>query len=101
MTAMSRTNDAILFAGQVHLFVQADDKDVEHLANKLPSSDSSDYGKPFGEVFKDAGYNFYKIDPMLFSPARVAVTSLLSGNTFHAGKIDKELLNKSFSTKCG
>ena len=101
MTAMSRTNDAILFAGQVHLFVQADDKDVEHLAVNLPSSASSDYGKPFGEVFKDAGYNFYKIDPMLFSPARVAVTSLLSGNTFHAGKIDKELLNKSFSTKCG
>lgn len=101
MTAMSRTNDAILFAGQVHLFVQADDKDVEHLANNLPSSASSDYGKPFGEVFKDAGYNFYKIDPMLFSPARVAVTSLLSGNTFHAGKVDKELLDRSFSNKCG
>jgi methenyltetrahydromethanopterin cyclohydrolase len=101
MTAMSRTNDAILFAGQVHLFVQADDRDVEHLANNLPSSASGDYGKPFGEVFKQAGYNFYKIDPMLFSPARVAVTSLLSGNTFHAGKIDKELLNKSFTTKCG
>jgi methenyltetrahydromethanopterin cyclohydrolase len=101
MTVMSRTNDAILFAGQVHLFVQADDSDVEHLANNLPSSASSDYGKPFGEVFKDAGYNFYKIDPMLFSPARVTVTSLLSGNTFHAGKIDKELLDKSFSNKCG
>ncbi len=101
MTSMSRTNDAILFAGQVHLFVQADDKDVEHLAVNLPSSASSDYGKPFGEVFKEAGYNFYKIDSMLFSPARVAVTSLLSGNTFHAGRIDKELLNKSFSTKCG
>jgi len=101
MTAMSRTNDAILFAGQVHLFVYADDKDVEDLANKLPSSASSDYGKPFGDVFKDAGYNFYKIDPMLFSPARVAVTSLLSGKTFHAGKIDKELLDKSFSNKCG
>ena len=101
MTAMSRTNDAILFAGQVHLFVQAEDKDVEHLANSLPSSASSDYGKPFGEVFKDAGYNFYKIDPMLFSPARVTVTSLLSGNTFHAGKIDKALLDRSFNNKCG
>ncbi len=101
MTAMSRTNDAILFAGQVHLFVNADDIDVKQLANNLPSSASSDYGKPFGNIFKDVGYDFYKIDPMLFSPARVAVTSLKSGNTFHAGRIDKELLDKSFSHKCG
>lgn len=101
MTAMSRTNDAILFAGQVHLFVEMSDDDAEKLAKNLPSSASSDYGKPFGEVFKDVGYDFYKIDPLLFSPAKVAVTALESGNTFHAGKIDLELLDKSFSNKCG
>lgn len=101
MTAMSRTNDSILFAGQVHLFVMSDDADAKHLANNLPSSSSKDYGKPFGEIFKEVNYDFYKIDPMLFSPARVAVTSLVSGNTYHAGKIDKKLLNKSFTTKCG
>ena len=101
MTAMSRTNDSILFAGQVHLFVMSDDSDAKELANNLPSSSSSDYGKPFGEIFKAVNYDFYKIDPMLFSPARVSVTSLVSGNTFHAGKIDKKLLDKSFSTKCG
>lgn len=101
MTAMSRTNDAILFAGQVHLFIQAGDDEAEQLANNLPSSASGDYGKPFGEVFKDVEYDFYKIDPMLFSPARVAVTALESGNTFHAGKIDLALLDKSFSNKCG
>lgn len=101
LTAMSRTNDAILCAGQVHLFVKAKDVEAEDLANKLPSSASSDYGKPFGETFREVGYNFYKIDPMLFSPARVAVTSLVSGNTFHAGRIDRNLLDKSFSHKCG
>lgn len=101
MTAMSRTNDSILFAGQVHLFVMSDDSDAKHLANNLPSSSSKAYGKPFGEIFKEVNYQFYKVDPLLFSPARVSVTSLVSGNTFHAGKIDKELLNKSFSTKCG
>ncbi len=97
LTAMGRTNDAILFAGQVHLMVQGDDADIEELANKLPSSASSDYGKPFSEVFKATGYDFYKIDPMLFSPAKVVVTSLKSGNTFHSGKIDMALLDKSFS----
>ncbi len=101
MTAMSRTNDAILFAGQVHLFVNSGDDEAQQLAEKLPSSSSSDYGKPFGNVFQDVGYDFYKIDPMLFSPARVSVTSLKTGYTFHAGSIDAELLDKSFSNLCG
>jgi methenyltetrahydromethanopterin cyclohydrolase len=100
ITAMSRTNDAILFAGQVHLFISAEDKEAEELASQLPSSQSKDYGKPFGEIFKDVNYDFYKIDPKLFSPARVSVTSLVTGNTFHAGKIDKELLDRSFSYEC-
>jgi len=101
LTAMSRTNDAILFGGQVHLFVQAQDNEAEVLACKLPSSASRDYGKPFGAIFKDVNYDFYKIDPMLFSPARVSVTSLITGKTFHAGKVDMNLLDKSFNNQCG
>ena len=101
LTAMSRTNDAILFAGQVHLFLQTGDEEAEELEKNVPSSASNDYGKPFGEVFKAVEYDFYKIDPMLFSPARVAVTAMDTGNTFHAGKIDLALLDKSFSNKCG
>ena len=97
LTAMSRTNDSILFAGQIHLFVDASDDEAEQLAKQLPSSSSADYGKPFGEIFKAVNYDFYKIDPMLFSPARVAVSSLTTGHTFHAGQIDLDLLDKSFS----
>ena len=97
LTAMSRTNDSILFAGQIQLFVEASDDDARELANKLPSSSSNDYGRPFGEIFKDVGYDFYKIDPMLFSPAQVAVSSLSTGHTFHAGEINLDLLDKSFN----
>lgn len=97
LIAMSRTNDSILFAGQIHLFVEASDEDAEELANNLPSSASSDYGRPFGEIFKSVGYDFYKVDPQLFSPARVAISSLTTGHTFHAGKIDLDLLDKSFN----
>ena len=97
LTAMSRTNDSILFAGQIQLFVEATDEDAEELANALPSSTSKDYGKPFGEIFKDVNYDFYKIDPMLFSPAKVSMSSLTTGHTFHAGKIDLDLLDKSYS----
>ena len=94
--AMGRTNDAILFAGQVHLFVKGSDEAAEKMARELPSSTSSDYGKPFAEVFKDYEYDFFKVDAMLFSPASVIVTAVESGKSFRAGKLDEELLDKSF-----
>jgi methenyltetrahydromethanopterin cyclohydrolase len=99
LTAMSRTNDAILFAGQVQLYVDSDDGEAKQLSEQLPSSASGDYGRPFGEIFKAVNYDFYQIDPMLFSPARVTVSSLRSGNSFEAGRIDSELLHRSFSGK--
>ncbi|HEB78777.1 MAG TPA: methenyltetrahydromethanopterin cyclohydrolase [Methylothermaceae bacterium] len=96
ITAMGRTNDAILFAGQVHLFVKGDAEAAEKLAHDLPSSTSRDYGKPFAQVFKEYNYDFFKVDPMLFSPASVMVTAVESGRTFRAGKLDEDLLARSF-----
>jgi len=94
--AMGRTNDSILFAGQVHLFVKGSDEAAEKLAKELPSSTSKDYGKPFAEIFKQCDYDFFKIDGMLFSPASVIVTAVESGKTFRAGKLDNALLDLSF-----
>jgi methenyltetrahydromethanopterin cyclohydrolase len=94
--AMGRTNDAILFAGQVHLFVKGSDSAAEQLANELPSSTSKDYGKPFADIFKQYDYDFFKIDAMLFSPASVIVTAVESGKSFRAGKLDNGLLDLSF-----
>ncbi len=94
--AMGRTNDAILFAGQVHIFVKGSDEAAEKLATALPSSTSKDYGKPFAEIFKACNYDFFKIDGMLFSPASVIVTAVESGNSFRAGKLDNALLDQSF-----
>ncbi len=97
LTAMGRTNDAILFGGRVQLFVSGEDAAAEDLARRLPSSASSDYGQPFAQVFKAAGHDFYKIDPLLFAPAQVIVTCLDSGRGFRAGHLDGELLERSFS----
>ena len=94
--AMGRTNDAILFAGQVHIFVKGSDDDAKKLADALPSSTSKDYGKPFADIFKACEYDFFKIDAMLFSPASVIVTAVDSGKTFRAGHIDNALLDQSF-----
>lgn len=95
--AMGRTNDAILFAGRVQLFVKGDDVAAEKLAKELPSSTSRDYGKPFAQIFKDYEYDFFKVDPMLFSPASVMVTAVDSGKTFRGGALDSALLEKSFT----
>jgi methenyltetrahydromethanopterin cyclohydrolase len=94
--AMGRTNDSILFAGQVHLFVKGSDEEAEKLAKALPSSTSKDYGKPFADIFKAYEYDFFKIDGMLFSPASVIVTAVESGKSFRAGKLDNALLDLSF-----
>jgi methenyltetrahydromethanopterin cyclohydrolase len=94
--AMGRTNDSILFAGQVHLFVKGSDEAAEKLANELPSSTSKDYGKPFADIFKAYEYDFFKVDAMLFSPASVIVTAVESGKSFRAGKLDNDLLDLSF-----
>ncbi|MCK4842394.1 MAG: methenyltetrahydromethanopterin cyclohydrolase [Methylococcales bacterium] len=94
--AMGRTNDAILFAGQVQLYVKGSDEEAEKLATALPSSTSKDYGKPFAEIFKACNYDFFKIDGMLFSPASVIVSNVETGNSYRAGKLDNALLDQSF-----
>lgn len=96
LQAMGRTNDAILFGGLVHLYVDADDTEAEALALALPSSASRDFGRPFAEVFAAYDHDFFKIDPMLFSPAAVCISSLKTGNSHRAGAIDTGLLGASF-----
>lgn len=96
LIGMGRTNDAILFGGHAHLFVKGSDDAAAKLAKDLPSSSSRDYGRPFAEVFKAVNMDFYKIDPMLFSPAAVTVTALETGNTFTSGKLDAALIDQSF-----
>lgn len=97
MTAMGRTNDAILFGGHVNLQVRGDDAAAAKLAEDLPSCASKDYGKTFAEVFKFYEMDFYKIDPMLFSPAQVTVTNVDTGKVFTAGYLNADLINLSFS----
>jgi len=97
LTAMGRTNDAILFGGRVQLFVAGEEAAAEELARRMPSEASKDYGQPFSQVFKGAGHDFYKIDPLLFAPAQIIVTCLKTGRSFRAGHLNAELLERSFS----
>jgi len=96
MTGMGRTNDAILFGGQVQLFVNATDEEAQDLAEKMPSNTSSDYGRPFAEIFKSYEYDFFKIDGSLFSPAKVTITNTNTGKSFTAGELNHDMLSQSF-----
>jgi methenyltetrahydromethanopterin cyclohydrolase len=95
MRAIGRTNDCILYGGQARYTVQAEDDELTQLAARLPASGSTDYGTPFYDIFKRYDNDFYKIDPMLFSPAEVWLTSATSGRTFHAGRLNPEVLRAS------
>jgi methenyltetrahydromethanopterin cyclohydrolase len=97
VTAMGRTNDAIVYGGRVHLFVTGSANDAHALANELPSEGSRDYGRPFAEIFNQAKGDFYAIDPLLFSPAEVIITALDTGQTFRKGRVDASLLDASFA----
>lgn len=96
LDAMGRTNDAILYGGRVHLTVRGGDDAARLLAKELPSLNSRDYGRGFADIFKAAEYDFYKIDGALFAPAEVWVSSLESGRTWHAGRLNLNLLREQW-----
>ena len=95
ITSMGRTNDAILYGGNVELKVRGTDEQISKLAKNLPSTSSKDYGKPFAEIFKNYKGDFYAIDPNLFSPGKVTITSLETNKIFVEGKLNSDLLDKS------
>jgi methenyltetrahydromethanopterin cyclohydrolase len=95
MRAIGRANDCVLYGGTVHLTVDAEDDALEALAPRVPSSASRDYGTPFYELFKRYEWDFYKVDPHLFSPAIVSLTSTRSGRTFEAGRVNAAVLRQS------
>jgi methenyltetrahydromethanopterin cyclohydrolase len=95
LRGIGRTNDCILYGGQAHYVVRGDDTELADLAARLPANASKDYGMPFYEIFERYDKDFYKIDPLLFSPAEVWLTSATSGRSFHAGGVNLEVLRQS------
>ena len=98
LKAMGKTNDAVLFGGRTYYYIESEEgDDLKSLAENLPSSASKDYGRPFYEIFKEADYDFYKIDKGMFAPAEVFINDLRTGEVFRAGFVNEELLIKSFN----
>ncbi|MEX2681749.1 MAG: methenyltetrahydromethanopterin cyclohydrolase, partial [Candidatus Sigynarchaeota archaeon] len=99
LKAMGRTNDAILAGGNVNLTVDVPKEDEDKLWEvmaSVPSSTAKGYGEPFYTAFKAVEFDFYKIDPGIFAPAVVIVNNIQTGKAKVFGKLDAELLKKSF-----
>jgi methenyltetrahydromethanopterin cyclohydrolase len=92
LQAIGRTNDAVLYGGQAWYTLRTEDARIEEMIDRLPSSASHDYGTPFYDLFRRYDGDFYRIDPLLFSPAEVFVNNVTSGRTFHAGQVNVEMI---------
>ena len=94
--AIGRTNDAILYGGRVNIWVNAEDDQLAEIGPKVPASASADWGAPFRTIFARYDQDFYKIDPILFSPAEIVLHNLKSGRSFAFGRIKADVLYQSF-----
>jgi methenyltetrahydromethanopterin cyclohydrolase len=96
LASIGRTNDAILYGGRANLWLKCDDDAIADVGPKVPASASSDYGAPFADIFARYNHDFYKIDPLLFSPGLVTFHNLTSGRTFMFGQTNEAVLRESF-----
>jgi methenyltetrahydromethanopterin cyclohydrolase len=96
LAGIGRTNDAILYGGEVTLWMRSTDEALAALAPQIPSSASRDYGRPFAEIFESFGRDFYKIDKHLFSPAAVTLVNLATGRSFRGGQLRPDIVQRSF-----
>lgn len=97
LTGIGLTNDAILYGGSVTLWVTGDDDSIASVGPKVPSSSSAAHGEPFLRIFEQAGRDFYKIDPLLFSPAQITFCNLTTGRVHRFGELAEDVLRRSFS----
>ena len=103
--AMGRTNDAILYGGVTNYTLKYEDEQkLENIVKQAPSSSSkmlqearrlAEKNPRFLDIFKEAGFDFYKIDPNIFAPAVVAINNMRTGRTFRAGSLDVEVIKSS------
>ncbi len=96
IAGIGRTNDAMLYGATVTLWVDHEDDAIESVAAQIPSGTSADHGQPFAKIFERYDYDFYKVDPLLFSPAVVTIHNLRSGRTWSSGAIESDVLRQSF-----
>lgn len=101
LTAIGRTNDAVLYGSHVVLEVIADEDLLDAVGAAMTSSASPDHGKTFASLFEAAGGDFYAIDPAIFAPAVVDLLNPQTGDCLRFGQLEVPLVRKSFGLDTG
>ncbi|MFY9383384.1 MAG: methenyltetrahydromethanopterin cyclohydrolase, partial [Acetomicrobium sp.] len=96
MIAMGRTNDAVLYGSRVWYTLRDEKSEIDAFIEKLPSDSSRDYGSPFLDLFRKYNFDFYQVDPLLFSPACVTINNVINGNYRSVGKKNIDLLKREW-----
>lgn len=90
--AIGRTNDAILYGGIVTLWCDLEAGEIEEKGPLIPSGASASAGRPFAEIFRECGGDFYQLDPLLFSAAQVTLISRRAGRAWTFGRTRPDLV---------
>ncbi|MBW6470010.1 MAG: methenyltetrahydromethanopterin cyclohydrolase [Methanosarcinaceae archaeon] len=97
---MGSTNDCIIYCGETYYTVAYDDVEkLEEYVKLAPSTTSKDYGKPFYTTFKEADFDFFKVDAGMFAPAKITINDRTSKKSFTSGRINPGILLESFGIK--
>ena len=96
VAAMGRINDSLLYGGEATIQVRASDEECARVVSRSVASASAVYGRPFVEIYEDAGRDFYEIPLDLHSPAVLHLNNLTTGTTHSAGEINHAVLERSF-----
>lgn len=95
---MGRAEDELTY-GDVTSYIVDEDEDVlKEIAQKSPSTNCSDYGKTSYEIYKAVNFDFTKIDPALFAPASITLTSARTGATFTYGEVNNKIIKESVNS---
>jgi methenyltetrahydromethanopterin cyclohydrolase len=97
LSGIGRTNDAVLYGGRVMIWVRGDDASLSEIGPQVPSSASADAGRPFREIFERYDRDFYRIDPLLFSPAEISFVNIETGRLHQFGAPSVDVLRQSFA----
>ncbi|HHY37322.1 MAG TPA: methenyltetrahydromethanopterin cyclohydrolase [Clostridia bacterium] len=95
LKAIGRVNDCILYGVETHVWADCEDEEIVKILNDAVLCTKDRYGTPFEEIFRDYGYDFFKVPRELDSPARIVISNIRTGRVFSAGVINRELLKRS------
>jgi methenyltetrahydromethanopterin cyclohydrolase len=96
LTAFGRINDALIYGGEVNLYVEAPDEILATLVPRVVTAASRIGGRSFSQLYREANFDFHAIPADMHTPAVLHMTNLSSGRTFSAGHFDHDVLRRSF-----